>query len=226
MVAHDDTIARRFNEIERQIRDLATSQRASNTTITDDNGNVVVQLTREGLVIYDPSTSGPILWLGPSGLTMYDGDGDSRTHVGRLGASYGHLVLDAEGQGPRIAVDDNGMHAPYLTVPAVETTSYRDVTAGSFEATHFGRFEITSHLGLYCWVAAGCDTGTTGEVRIRNVTTGATTATVPVTDSGIYQQFRWLHGANLGTGPINFEIEARRTSGAGLVRVWEPSGSP
>lgn len=227
MVAHDDTLARRLNEIERQIRDLATSRRASNTTITDDDGNVVVRLTRDGLVIYDPSTSEPILWLGPSGLTMYDGDGDSRTHVGRLGSgSYGLLVLDADGSTPRLHINERGILSPYLSA------SFRGIiadvqvtTSGSFQPLFSSTLEMIVSPAFHCSVVASCPADTTGEMRLRIPVSGAVTDAVPIPAGGTAQhQFRWIHGLALNTGPVAVDVEARRTGGAGDVEVARPSG--
>lgn len=225
MVAHDDTLARRLNEIERQIRDLATARRASNTTITDAAGNVVLELTRDGLIIYDPSTGKPILWLGPGGLTMYDGDGVGRTHVGRIGSgdNYGTQVFDSDG-GLRFWVDNVGYHDPWLASPwrNQQTPDEVAVTSGAFISTWSSNLQLITHKGLATTTYWRTDPNTTGELRLMDGT-GATTATVSLAaGSAGSQQFNWLHHMTLGTGPAAVSIQARRTGGAGVVYIAQP----
>ena len=165
--------------------------------------------------------------IGPSGFSMYDADGDLRARIGITEAGrYGLLVLDAGGTVQRLWADERGILSPYLSAPLVDADSdYKVVTSGSFVATHRAQFETITSQGLYCWVTATAAAGTTGEIRLRNTGTGATTEAVVVPDGGqVTQQFRWLHGSALSAGPITFEVQARRTTGAGDLNVYRAPG--
>lgn len=240
MVAGPDTLAARLNEIERQIRDLATAQRASATTITDAAGKAVVRMTRDGFDVIGPAGNvvarlnrdGITLWddssraiarLGTVGLTMWDAAGTIRSRVGLIaGTSYGVQVRDADGIQERLRIDEAGFRQPYLAHPWVDVADFRAVTAADWTTTHRAQVELITHEGLYAAVTATSSAGTTGEFRLRNTGSGATTnaVAVPAGSGGTNQQFRWLHGSSLSTGPIGFEVQARRTAGAGDINIY------
>jgi hypothetical protein len=195
-------------DIDRRLRTLETAQRAAYTSIVDDNGKEVVRLDR-------------------TGIKIYDADGDLRVAMGQLQTDrYGFLVLDPGGAIARLHIDESGILSPYLAAPFVDAdTDFKPTTSAAFVATHRAQLEQITSEGLYCWVVATAPAGTTGEIRLRNVGTGAVTEAVPVPDGGqVTKQFRWLHGASLSAGPVTFEVQARRTSGAGAVNVYRPPG--
>lgn len=234
----EDTAAR-LAEIERRLRTLETATPAANTTITDADGKPVVRMTRDGFDVIGPAGNvvarlnrdGVTLWddssraiarIGKSGLTMWDAAGMQRTRVGHIaGSSYGVQVLDPASV-EQLRVDENGFSQPYLAHPWVDVADFRAVTAAGWTTTHQAQVELITHRGLFAWVTVGVDAGTTGEIRLRNAGSGATTAAVAA-PAGVFttQQFRWLHGNTL-TGPIVFEVQARRTAGTGSINVYRP----
>lgn len=227
MPNYEDTEGRWKREVERRLRTLETAPRAAHTSISDDDGNVVVELTRDGLIIYDPSTGKPILWLGPFGLTMYDGDGVGRTHIGRIGSdNYGAQVFDSGG-GLRFWVDNVGYHDPWLHSafvpdPSITMLQQRaETTSGSFVGAWEARFQLVTHGGFAADVLLGADAGTTGEARILGP--DGVTAAVSFGSSGVLGSWRWQHGSPLGTGPALFKVQMRRTGGAGKVYSWWPT---
>ncbi len=72
-----------------------------------------------------------------------------------------------------------------------------------------------------------CDSGTSGEIRIRQEISGAVTDVASV-GPGVTQEFvdfQWLHGVHLGDTYEHFIIEARRTGGTGNLTVYNPRRS-
>lgn len=215
-----------LREIRRRLQTMEGAERAALTSISDDQGRMLVNLTRDGLIFYDPATGAEILRLDGSGLSMYDAQGDLRTRIGEIATGYGMQVLDAGGTFERLRVDEAGFRHPYFAHPWSKADDFVTVTSGTFATVFRSRVDLITSEGLYAWVTAGSDVGTTGEFRLRDGWSGATTAAVAVPDgsTGTEQQFRWLHGEALSAGPITFELQARRTSGAGDVRVYAPYG--
>ena len=206
-----DTMARWMADMERRMRTQETATRGASTSISDDDGNELVRLDRTG-------------W------SMFDIAGDMRVKIGLIDVAnsrYGILVLDADGLTQRFRVDERGIITPYLSAPLVDAdTDFTVVTSAAWVVTHRAQFEIVTHEGLYCWVTATSDAATTGEFRLRNATTGATTEAkvIPAASAGTEQQFRWLHGIALDVGPAVFEVQARRTGGAGNINIYRATG--
>lgn len=83
-------------------------------------------------------------------------------------------------------------------------------------------------LDFLCGVQT--DAGTTGELRLINRTTGATTDPVAIPAGAYgYASLKWLHGLPLGwSGDARLyfiQAEVRRTAGTGNVVAWRPYGS-
>jgi hypothetical protein len=224
MTLSPDTMGRQLAEIERRLRVVETAQRAPFTSISDDQGRDLVRLSRDGLIFYDTTTGEEILRLDASGLSMYDDQGDLRTRIGEIASNYGMQVLDAGGTVERLRVDERGFVQPYFAHPWYDPTTYKTTTSATFEPIYRSQIELITSLGVYAWIFATGDAATTGEIRLRNATSGTTTDAVAVPAGGsAFQQFRWLHGEELSSGPIVFDVEARRTSGAAGVNVYMPA---
>lgn len=241
-----DSLGSQLAEIERRLRTLETSNPLSSASIdhgamrvldtsVDPAGlqRVVVGQQADdtfGIWIYDETGTKVILKLGTAGLAMHDADGDLRARLGLIDEPnnrYGILVLDADGVTARLQADERGLLTPYLAAPFVAATGdFLPVTSATFVATHLAQIEQITHEGLYCWVTATSDAATTGEMRLRNVSTGAVTdaVSIPAGSGGTQYQFRWLHGSALSFGPAGFEVQARRTGGAGDVNIYRPPG--
>lgn len=205
-----DTMARWMADMERRMRTQETATRAANTSITDSGGKELVRLDRDGIKIFDAA-------------------GDTRVQIGLIDEAngrYGLLVRDGDGSTQRFRVDERGLLTPYLVAPVVDATDFAVVTSASFVVTHRAQFEVVTHEGLYCWVNATSDAGTTGEMRLYNASTAQASEAkvIPALSGGTLQQFRWLHGVALNVGPAYFEVQARRTGGAGNINIYRSPG--
>lgn len=204
-VNQPEDLGRLLAEIERRLRTLETSQRASNTSITDEDGNELVRFDRDGIKIYDAT-------------------GVLRARFGyiNVASGYGVSVWD-ENAGLRFEVNDDGYRDPWLPHPMISAGVSTNVTGGSFAAIYQGQVQLVTHKGVSLTAVVSTDVGTVGEVRLKNIDTGATTSVVSIgSGSSIEQGFNWLHGSLLGGGPVRFDLEARRVSGAGNVIVYQP----
>ncbi len=179
---------------------------------------------RRRLSSLESSPKAPFTSINAGALTVLDDSGVIRVIVGQLSTpgKYGVQVIDTSGGTP-FKVDQDGMHTPYLATPFFDPAASKPVTSGSFVEVYRARVELITEVGCYVWVQASGDASTTGEIRIR---TGANTTNAVSVFAGAFvlQQFRWLHGQTLQSGPVDFSIEARRTSGAGNVNVYLNSG--
>ena len=172
----------------------------------DDAGNVVLKLDDNGLRAYD--TSG--LVRGLIGLIT--------------SGNYGVRVRDAS-NGIRFSIDNDGYRDPWLAHPwrGVLSPSRESTTSASFQSLWRSRVELLTHKGVACTAAWVTDAGTTAEIRLSSGF-GQTSAVALAAGSSGSQQFQWLHGLALGGGPIDFELQARVTGGAGQVHLDEPFG--
>lgn len=224
----------RFRTIEQQLRSILGQNPLNHAVFSgamrnvDEAGSTVGSWGPDGFRFFD-AAGNLLLHLGPTGLRMYDADTEQRVHIGQISSGrYGVLVLDADGTTPRFQVDEAGIRSPYMAAPFVTAEDdYKAVTSGTFVVAHRAQIEQITSEGLYVWVTASTAVGTTGEMRLRNVGTGAVTdaVSIPSGSSGTVQQFRWLHGAQLSAGPVTFEVQARRTAGAGDVNIYRPPGA-
>lgn len=206
-----DDLLRRLEELERRIRDLETAPRATHTsvrggsfTVLDDAGNEVVVLNG-------------------SGLRVYDAAGVLRAALGGFGGGdYGSQVWDAAG-GLRFSVLNDGYHDPWIPHAMIPAGAFVSTTSAAFTPMHQGKVELITHLGVSVSVIGAADAGTTGEFRLRNADTGAVTAAISVAaGTSLGQTFQWLHGSALGGGPVRFDVEGRRTGGAGNFHIYQP----
>lgn len=179
----------------------------------------------------NPMAAGAIVRDGSLIFTDDTGD-DHRVRVGRLpGGSYGFQVLDGDGTTERFRADEDGLHVPYLQasfIPVVNDltdTRLCVVTSGSFAAYYRAQFGQVTHKGVGIRVICSTDVGTTAEFRILSPSggTGNTDSVAVASGGSVAQSFDWLHGLNLTAGPVYFDVECRRTSGAGNAYIWLPN---
>lgn len=122
--------------------------------------------------------------------------------------------------------------SPYGGSGPPDASWYIPVTAATFDGTQASQPWVT-RLDRVCRMGFGCkvrwitDASTTGEVRLwmTGAPNNPTTAiALPAGQSGI-ATFRWLHGWPPWSGVDPWiTIEARRTGGAGNVRIGLPIG--
>lgn len=204
---------------------LNNAKFSGTTRNVDDAGNVVGTWGPDGFYIYD-AAGNLMLSLTATGLRMYDAAGLTRATVGNLNGSgdYGIRVRDAD-NGIRFSVQNDGYHDPWLAQPwrNQQTPASVSITSGTFTTAWTSTPELINHLGVSTTLAWITDPGTTAEVRLSCDGSGLSTSAVALAagSSGV-QQFQWLHGADLGTGPTSFLAQARVTGGAGAVRLDEP----
>jgi hypothetical protein len=189
----------------------------------DAAGNTLMEIDGNGLKIYD-SSGNLLLNLSATGLRMYDAVGTLRSRVGYINSTsgYGVSIFD-EAADLRFEVNDDGYRDPWLPHPMVVASAFTTTTSATFVPVYQGQVQIVTHKGVSISVVVNTDAGTTGEFRLKNTDTGTTTSTVSVPALGsVSQTFQWLHGSALGGGPVRFDVEARRTGGAGNVTVFQP----
>jgi len=156
---------------------------------------------------------------------------ENDNEIVRLGAfdeaGYdGFYVKDAAGTQILGANGVQGFSVPGVTVPCRCNTELVAVTAGTWTTAYTWTIEVVTAIEFRFRVPLTCDVGSTGEVRVYNNTGAAMIGNVKTLASGASEvaQFRATHGLTIGTGPINVLLQAQRTSGAGNVNVYEPSG--
>lgn len=200
-----ESFEQKLKELERRLFDLETSQRAAFTSIIDEDGKLLARLDREGIKVYDAA-------------------GVLRARLGYISASagYGVSVYDGNG-GLRFEVNDAGYRDPWLPHPMIAAGANSIVTSGSFAPIYQGQAELTTHEGVSIHAIIVTAAATTAEVRLKNNAEGTYTDVVTV-PAGTQQTvtFQWLHGTPLGQGPVRFDLEVRRASGAGNVTVYQP----
>lgn len=113
--------------------------------------------------------------------------------------------------------------AAFQTVAVELANQFSLVTSGTFVPTMHANYPFISQPVLNLWVVVTSDAGTTGEVRIREFYSGAVTDALVIPGSANnFCTFQWLHGVPLGDTQCEFQIQARRTAGAGDFRVYAP----
>lgn len=193
------SFAERLRELERRISELEGARPAGNTTISQGT------------------------------LRVIDADGDEVVGVGLVDEAlqdYGLYVLADAGFPLFKITGDQGQIYPgvELAMLPVGSAAAVFVTAGAF-GVEFSRSVDTAMADAFLikvpWVT---DAATTGEMRLRNDVGGgnSSSAVTLAANSGGVVVFSWLHGQQIGSGPIVPCVEVRRTSGAGNVYVWPP----
>lgn len=187
----------------------------------------------ESIEVVDPADGSALVTLGNLGVV---GTGAAfRDTAGTLVAAIGQLAA-----GPGIMVGNNptptsadtfflttneGIIYPWLGFPWYQANYSVPITNASFENAWQTIIPLTTGSQMYVEVVVGTGVGTTGEFRVRHINSGATTSVVSVGAAAtVTQVFRWDLGTDMfaGSGPARFEIQARRTGGAGNVNVYGP----
>jgi hypothetical protein len=234
-------LAHKLAELERKIANLETARPSQFTEVYDPQGNLLIKLSSDGLQFFDTNgnqiarldgtglrvfndSGNQIARLDGTGVRVFDNTGQVRSLMGFINASvgYGFRVRDASG-GLRASVVDNGWHDPWLSHPwrAVITPQRQSTTSGSFQTLWTSSVQLITHGGAAVDLAWVTDAATTGELRMQTASGNTTAVSLPAGSSGGVQ-YRWLHGSPLGSGPVGFNIQARRTGGGGDVHLDAP----
>lgn len=173
-------------------------------------------------------------------IVIVDENGDVRVRLGRLtaaggsGGAWGLEIVNQPGTNdwpggePYFRSSDDGAEFPYQTLPAINDTEVINVTSGSFTKTWTAATGILMHKYASATTVVSTPSGTTGEIRLSIDVGGSTqvnsaAVTIPSASSGYFTVPAFAHGLDLWSGPHYFEIQARRTGGAGNVSVYQPA---
>lgn len=119
--------------------------------------------------------------------------------------------------------DKPGIIHPELSPTWVLDNQYIPVTSATYVTVARWNPRSIYHEVLDTVIPVGSDPGTVGEIRLIELHTGNVTDSL-VTTAGQFQfaGFSWVHPIepNTGANP-NFEIQAKRNSGAGSVNVHQ-----
>ena len=229
-------IEERFRALEQKVEEALRRNPLRDASMTDGAlrildaaGNQQVVIGKQsdgtyGIWSYDDAGN-VVLKLDDNGLRAYDTAGLTRVLIGLItSGNYGARVRDAS-NGIRFSVENDGYKDPWLAQPwrNQQTPARVSTTSATFVDAWTSTPELINHLGVSTTAAWVTDAGTTGEVRLSCDGSASNTSAVAIAaaSSGV-QQFRWLHGATLGTGPTSFRLQVRRTGGAGSVHLDEP----
>lgn len=123
------------------------------------------------------------------------------------------------------SVDDDGIKAPWFSHPWREASHFKTMTSGSYSIAHRCRVELLYWPELRFTVFVNVASGTTGRLKITNDATSDETDEVSLTSAFSNTiEVRWQHGITVGGGPIDFQIEVIRDTGAGNIDVYTPAG--
>ena len=118
--------------------------------------------------------------------------------------------------------DLHGFGVPWLSHPWVEANAGVTVTSGTFTPVYSSTCEVLWSTQVMFRVAVVTDGATTGELQVTAVGGPLGVVKAIPAGTGTFFEFRMIHGIPIGGGPVVFGIEARRTSGAGVMKVFEP----
>jgi hypothetical protein len=214
----EDLLAR-IADLERRIRNLETSPRLTQSSVKDGAVTFYDAATRRVVVIGKQPDTGK--W----GISVFDAlTGNRVVYLGEYGTNlYGMFVDRTPGDGVIEANTSDGIISPWLTHPFRRLNDFVAVTSGTFVSTHEAAVELIQSKAARVRIPWTTDGGTTGEVRLF-LNGSATNARSLAAGGAGEAEFKWLHGATLGSGPQFFQIQARRTGGAGNVDIYMPLG--
>jgi len=210
------SLAAEIADLKRRLNNLERSQRLPFSS------------TRGGAFLFLDDGGGPRLVLGNASV---DDDGliTPQAVYGVVGhgddATIGLLLK----QGVR------GLAYPIIPIPMTKAGDLVAVTSGTFVTLFETTVDFPAEEVIVAVHAVVTDAGTTGEVRLRDTSSGTTTSaqSIPAAYSGV-ATFKWLHPSLAGlndqrfvtesrVAPLAVEVQARRTGGAGNVNVYASS---
>ncbi len=162
-------------------------------------------------------------------FTVKDPADPDETAIGMgdvAGGGFVFFVKDQSDSGGALLIDtgdtldDSGLRRPAWTSgwSVREAGDQRACTSAPFEAAWVSAVGAVYHDTVMGRVAMSADVGTTGEVRIKETSSGAVTSSKVISSgSSSVASFVWEHGHDLDVAECTFHIEIRRTSGAGSV---------
>lgn len=229
-----DLIAR-IVAMEERIKNLEKVRRISNTSV--DTGKIVIN---NGAIVVQHPSGNELFRTGRDGVGGTFIDGVYVTRLRRADNTEALVVFDDESdmipQGAIIIYDGSGniifsenynsatgLGRPYLIHSFAPTSEHITpselTTSGTFDPLWTVSGE-SQHSNIRFSVLVQVPAGTTGEIRVVDpVTTNEIIAPEVIADGeNAYRYMNGFNPYNFGE-PFQFDIEARRTSGAGNVRV-------
>lgn len=195
----DGDLGRRFEDIERRIKELEVVPQTHHTTLTDGT------------------------------LTIIDDAGRSRVMLGLLpDGNYGLETHDAAGR-VMLKVSEVGASRPTFNLPTyADISTWPTTTSASFLTIWQSSFMQLSADAVSVEFAVSAPVGTNAEVRLFWTGGALASAVQSYTGTGSFQSFAWNWRpgweANIGTfAPIELNLQVRRTAGAGVVDVARPT---
>jgi len=172
-----------------------------------------------------------------SQMTVKDVDGNVKARLGGLttvggsGKSFGLEFVNQPGTGnwpggtPYFRVSEEGFEFPYSLMATSDIGQYVGVAVGSFAPIYRANTGLILHPCVAMRASIFCPVGTTGEIRLTAGGYGSlasSAVTIPDGHVGFLEVPAWAHTLELWTGPYSFDVEVRRTSGAGTIQVFNP----
>lgn len=223
-------------ELEQRVQNLERSQRIGNTAV--DQGNVVVN---NGAIV-DKHPNGVELFRTGTGETTLPFDpSPTQGYVTRMRRANGQVVFEVfssddggeaivyinDRNGNRILSEDwligRGLDRPYIPWRSYPKTEWDTppvvVTSATFVPTHIVEGNI-QHPSLYVNARVAADIGTAGEIRLHDVIFGPLwTATISAGFNSNIERTGNISGLRNYGDNASFELQVRRTAGAGNIRV-------
>lgn len=216
-----ESLQGQIEELRRAVRDL---QRANRVLGAIPQG--------ETIEVLDPADGSTLVRMGDTtygvGVEFMD---DAGIVVARFGTTSGGVpgveIGDAPGtEQPYMAITQEGQYWPYVAHPFAGFLGALSspITSATFTTTHRCAVELVTFAQVKVRITASCDGATTGEVRVH--CNGNTTSAVAL-PAGVFTdvEYNWDVSSfvDVNTGPWTFDVQARRTGGAGNVNVYPPT---
>lgn len=221
------SLAAELNDLKRRIRNLESSPRLTNASITgrlrlyDELGRRRVELGDRVTVYDEDGVARGAIGEFAGSTAFYDAAGVEVARFGSVPTSGGGSAVGARvivGDFAGIHIDaDRGLIAPYEHI-ALHRPEPEQVTASTFEAGCMGTVETVQADTARVSFSLTVDAGVNCTVRAR--LGPATSSEVGVGPGTWYCQLTWEHGLDLFYGPYAAYVEARRDVGTGSVYVW------
>lgn len=160
-------------------------------------------------------------------LIVKDDDAVEIVRLGRLVSGFDGLRVQTAALEPVLEADqERGTVVPWLMSPWYGSTGWSLITTSATMQTLWETAtELLFSYSVLFRVRVKCAAATTGEIQIVHAQTstvmGGTTKAIPAASDAFYE-FRYIHGISMNSGPHTFQLQARRTSGAGNVEVYNP----
>lgn len=190
-----DSIYKEIEDLKRRLRDLESSPQLSSSSVKEGS------------------------------LKILDSSGNVVVTLGKLlNGNYGLQIVNGAGGLTTFLADSDSAALPPMPVPS-RIDIPQTITSGTFVNLCTGEVERLAHDAVRVRSSWATDATATGEIRIANASAGTFTnaIAIPANSSGI-AEFHWLHGQTLSAGPYYFRVQARRTSGGGVMNVYPADG--